>query len=434
MLEQHPVKVFLKYIIPSILGLLAISSASIVDGYFVGNYVGTLGLASVNITYPIFSILFGAGLMFAVGASVMVSKLMGEKKQDEALNIFSKAIISISIFAILSCALVYFNMDNIFYFLDIKDEFRDSSYLYLSIVILFIPFIMIGIVIDYFVRADENPNLSFLALLSSAVINIVLDYLFIIKFDWGLAGAAWATGISYATIIFILLPHFFTKKATLRFVKPYGSFLVMFKAAKNGVSEFINESSAGITVMIFNFMMIKYLGATGVAAYTIVSYFIMVSVMISFAISDGLQPIVAKHYGAKEFIRIKTFLKLSIFTILGFSSILVIFVFTSPETLVNIFLDDTSGETKDITIEFLSYTWIAFLFIGMNILITSYLTAIHQPMASASISVSRSLILPVSLVSVLSYFFGIVGVYLALPITEAITFILALYFFKKLAI
>lgn len=431
MLKEKPYKVFFKYIIPSILGLLAISSASIIDGYFVGNYVGTIGLASVNIAYPIFSILFGFGLMFAVGSSVMFSKLSGENKKDEALDIFSKAIISIVFFSMISSGLVYINLENIFYFLNLENELKNSANTYISIMLMFLPFFMIGIVVDYFVRADENPNLSFLALISTSIVNITLDYIFIVKYDYGLAGAAWATGISFSILIFVLIPHFFTKKATLKLIKPKGSFKVIFTALKNGISEFINESSAGITVMIFNFMMIKYLGAQGVAAYTIVTYFIMLSIMISFAISDGLQPIIAKHYGAKEFTRIKIFLKLGFSTSLLFSSILVLFVIINPETLVNIFLDSNNIQTKDITIEFLKYTWLAFLFIGINILITSYLTSIHQPFASVSISISRSLILPIFFVSIFSYFFGIVGVYLALPFSEIFTFLIAVYFFKK---
>jgi len=431
LLENKPIKVFLKYVIPSILGLLAVSSSSIIDGYFVGNYVGPIGLASINIAYPIFSILFGIALMFAVGGSVMVSKLIGENKKQEALNIFTKAIISVTIFSIISCILVYINIENIFYFLNIKDELNKNAYIYLSIVLLSYPLIIVGIVVDYFVRADENPNLSFLALLSSAIVNIVLDYIFIVKLDYGLEGSAWATAIAYSVILFVLLPHFFRKNSTLKLVKPVGSFKVVFIALKNGISEFINESSAGITVMIFNFMMIKYLGANGVAAYTIVSYFIMISIMISFAISDGLQPIVARHYGAQEFIRIKAFLKLGFTTILSFSSLLVIWVLMSPEFLVGIFLDENSIETINITVEFLQYTWVAFLFVGINILITSYLTSMHQPFASASISIARSLILPALFVTVLSFYFGIVGIYISLVFSEFFTFLIAIYFFKK---
>jgi putative MATE family efflux protein len=433
MFKEKPYKLFLKYIIPSIFALLAISSANIVDGYFVGNYVGTTGLAAINITYPIFSLLFGVGLMFAVGSSVMVSKLLGENKKEEALNIFSKAIIAVTFFSLLACTLVYFNIENILYLLDVDEALTKSTFSYMSVIIIFLPFVMVGITVDYFVRADENPNLSFVALLSSAVLNIILDYIFIVKLGYGLSGAAWATGLSYTVVIFILLPHFFLKNTKLRFVKPIGSFKVILTALKNGISEFINESSAGITVMIFNFFMIKYLGTEGVASYTIITYFIMVSIMISFAISDGIQPIVARHYGAKEFTRIKTFLKLASSTILLFSIVLVLFVLTSPETLINIFLNEQANETKTITVEFLSYAWVAFLFIGLNILTTSYLTAIHQPFASATISIARSLILPILFVSLFSFYFGIVGVYMALPFSEIVTFIIAMYLFKRYA-
>ena len=360
MLESNPYKVFFKYIIPSMLGLIAISSASIIDGYFIGNYVGSIGLASINIAYPIFSILFGIGLMFAVGSSVMVSKLLGENKKKEALNIFSKTIICVIIFSTISCILVYLNIENIFYLLNITDELKDNVYIYLSVMVIFIPFIMIGIVVDYFVRADENPNLSFVAFISSSIINIVLDYIFIVKLGYGLEGAAFATGISYATIIFILLPHFFREKATLKLIMPIGNFNIIFKSLKNGVSEFINESSSGIIVLIFNFMMIKYLGSNGVAAYTIVTYFIMISIMTSFAISDGLQPIISRHFGAKKFQRIKIFLKLGVASILVIGIVLTLFILINPQSLVDIFLNDNNIQTKNITIEFLRYTWIAF--------------------------------------------------------------------------
>jgi len=434
MLEDKPYRVFLRYVIPSILGLLAVSSASIIDGYFVGNYVGAIGLASINIAYPIFSILFGVGLMFAVGSSVMAGKLLGQKQIKQAQNLFSKALISITIFSVIVCGVVYLSIDTILQLLNIQDELHSSATIYLSIVVIFLPFIMVGIVVDYFVRVDENPNLSFLALISIALTNVGLDYLLIVVYDYGLYGAAWATGISYTVMIVILLPHFFSNRATLRLIQPIGSFRIIFTALKNGASEFINESSAGITVMIFNFMMIKYLGASGVAAYTIVGYFTMLSIMISFAISDGIQPIISKHYGAKEFVRISSFFRLGVITVLGFATLMVALVLSYPEVLADIFLDSKSAETKAITVEFLHYTWIAFLFVGLNILMTSYLTAIHQPFASASISIARSLLLPIFFVTLLSHYFGVVGVYIALPFSELFTFVIALGLFKKFSL
>lgn len=431
MLQQAVYKVFLKYTIPSVLGLLSISSAAIVDGYFIGNYVGHVALASVNIVYPIFALLLGFALMFAVGNSVVFSKLFGEKRVQEGLNIFSKTLLVMVFFSIFTCILFLINLDNYFHFMGVDGELRYSAKLYLSIVLLFLPFLMVGIVIDYFVRADENPNLSFLAMFLSSIINAMFDYLFIVVFDFGIQGAAYATAISHFSIIFILLPHFFTKKHHLKLIYPSGSFLSIFRALKNGLSEFVNESSAGITVFIFNLVIIKFLGEEGISAYAIVSYFLMINIMISFGIGDGLQPIIAKHFGAKKFHRIHLFMRLGLQVITIFSLTFVLLAFFYPEFFVSLFLDEKNLKVENTTIDFLRYTWIAFLFIGINILITSYLTSIHQAFASATISILRSLIFPILFVVLFSKIFGIIGIYITLACSEFIAFIVAIYFFKK---
>lgn len=429
MLETKPYILFFKYVIPSILGLLAISSASIIDGYFVGNYVGAIGLASINISYPITTVLFGLALMFAVGSSVMVGKLMGENNTQDASNVFTKSIISVSLISIVVCLILYLSLGNILDILNVQDELREKTFLYLPILLVFLPLLMTAIVLDYFVRVDENPNLSFAALFLSSLINVGLDYLFIVKYDWGISGAAYATGISQAAIILILLPHFFSKKATLKLVKPSGSWLNIIQAVKNGVSEFVNESSAGITVLIFNYIMLQNFGATGVASYTIIGYFIMISVMVSFAIADALQPIISKNYGALHFHRIKSFLKLGFLTIIIIEALITLTVLIVPEALINIFLESSELETKRITIEFISYAWPAFIFLGLNILITSYLTSMQKPLYSVVIALLRSLILPVLFIITLPNIFGNVGIFMALAVSEFLTFIMASYIF-----
>lgn len=227
----------------------------------------------------------------------------------------------------------------------------------------------------------------------------------------------------------ILIPHFFSKKATLKLVKPSGSWVSVLNAAKNGISEFVNESSAGITVLIFNYIMLKNFGATGVASYTIIGYFIMISVMVSFAIADALQPIVSKNYGALYFDRIKSFLKLGFLTIIIIETIITLTVLIIPETLINIFLESSELETKRITVEFISYAWPAFLFLGLNILITSYLTSMQKPLYSVIIALLRSLILPVLFIITLPQVFGNVGIFMALAVAEFLTFIVASYIF-----
>lgn len=423
--------VFFQYSIPSVLGMLAISSASIVDGFFIGNYVGDFGLAAINITFPIFSLLFGFALMLAIGSSVTAGKLIGEGDIKSASMIFSKTIICITLFSFITSTILFLNIETILYLFGADENLTKIAIEYLSIMLIFIPFLMIGIVLDYFVRVDNRPNLAFIALLLSAFINVVLDWFMIVYLQKGIFGAALATGISQLALIFILLPHFFSKKATLNFVKPIGNYIQIIKASYNGASEFVNEISVGITTLIFNYVMIKNLGVEGIAAFAVINYLLLIGIMISFGISDSLQPIISKNFGAKENKRIEEFLKFAFITVGLVGFIMIFLIIFTPNSLANVFLEDTNYKTKEIVLNFAMFIWIAFLFNGVNLVISAYLTAIHKPLYSMIIAISRSFIFPVIFIFILPFLFETQGIFLAIPMAEFITFIIAIVLYKR---
>lgn len=423
--------VFFQYSIPAVLGMLAISSAGIVDGFFIGNYVGDSGLAAINISFPIFSLLFGFALMLAIGSSVISGKLIGEGDIKSASLIFSKTMVCITFFSFLTCTVLFLNIETILHLFGADEKLTKIAIEYLSIILIFIPFLMIGVVLDYFVRVDNRPNLAFVALLLSALINVILDWFMIVYLQKGIFGAALATGISQLTLLIILLPHFFSKKATLKFVKPIGSYIQIIKASYNGASEFVNEISIGITTLIFNYVMIKNFNIEGVAAFTVINYLLMIGIMISFGISDSLQPIISKNFGAKENKRIEEFLKLA-FIITGLVGVVMILLLIFiPDTLANIFLEDTNYKTKEIVLSFATFIWVAFLFDGINLVISAYFTAIHKPLHSMIIAVSRSFIFPVFFIFTLPVLFDLNGIFMAIPMAEFFTCIIAVILFKK---
>lgn len=423
--------VFFQYSIPSVLGMLAISSASIVDGFFIGNYVGDFGLASISITFPIFSLLFGFALMLAIGSSVTAGKLIGEGDIKNASMIFSKAIVCITSFSFVTSIILFLNIETILHLFGADENLTKIAIEYLSIMLIFIPFLMIGVVLDYFVRVDNRPNLAFIALLSSGVINVVLDWFMIVYLQKGIFGAALATGISQLALIFILLPHFFSKKATLKFVKPIGSYIQILKASYNGASEFVNEISVGITTLIFNYVMIKNFSVEGIAAFSVINYLLLIGIMISFGISDSLQPIISKNFGAKENKRIKEFLRLAFITIGLVGIVMILLIIFTPNTLANLFLEDNNYKTKEIVLNFATFIWIAFLFNGVNLVISAYLTAIHKPLASMIIAISRSFILPLFFIFTLPFFFDLDGIFMAIPMAEFVTFIIAVILYRR---
>lgn len=423
--------VFFQYSIPSVLGMLAISSANIVDGFFIGNYVGDFGLAAINITFPIFSLLFGFALMLAIGSSVTSGKLIGQGDIKSASIIFSKAIVCITFFSFLFSTILFLNIETILHLFGVDENLTKIAIEYLSVIVIFIPFLMIGVVLDYFVRVDNRPNLAFIALLSSAIINVILDWFLIVYLQKGIFGAALATGISQLALIFILLPHFFSKKATLKFVKPIGSYIQIIKATYNGASEFVNEISVGITTLIFNYVMIKNLGVEGIAAFAVINYLLLIGIMISFGISDSLQPIISKNFGAKENKRIKEFLKLAFITTALVGIVMILLIIFTPNTLANVFLEDNNYKTKEIVLSFTTFIWIAFLFDGFNLVISAYFTAIHKPLASMIIAISRSFIFPIFFIVTLPFFFDLNGIFMAIPMAEFVTFIIAVILYRR---
>ncbi|AXX92146.1 MATE family efflux transporter [Malaciobacter molluscorum LMG 25693] len=423
--------IFFQYSIPSVLGMIAISSASIVDGFFIGNYVGDSGLAAINISLPIFSFLFGFALMLSVGSSVVSGKFIGEGKLYNASVVFSKTIISISLFSFLTCTVLFLNIKTLLHLLGANKELTVIAIEYLSVILIFIPFLMIGVVLDYFVRVDNRPNLAFVALLLSALINVILDWLMIVYLQKGIFGAALATGISQLTLLIILLPHFFSKRATLKFVKPVGNYTKIIKASYNGASEFVNEVSVGITTLIFNYVMIKKFDIEGIAAFTVINYLLMIGIMISFGISDSLQPIISKNFGAKKYARIYEFIKLAFISTSLVGIVMIIMILLLPETLANIFLEDDNYKTKQIVLNFTTFIWLAFLFNGVNLVISAYLTAMHKPLASMIIALSRSFIFPVFFIFTLPFLFDLNGIFMAIPMAEIITFIIAIILFRK---
>jgi len=424
-------KVFIQYTIPSVLGMLAVSSAAVVDGFFVGNYVGASGLAAINLAMPIFSILFGLALMMGVGSSVVSGKLLGAGARTTASHMFSKTVIAVSLFSVVLSLLVYLLLPSFFKAFGATGDLLKDTTTYVTIFLPFIPFLMVGIVFDYFVKIDNRPLFAFFALLFSAFVNILLDWLFIAYFDQGILGAALATGVSQLALFLFLIPHFFSKQSAIKFVKPRGQWLSIIKAAGNGSSEFINEASVGITAIIFNYVMLQNFGVDGVAAYAVISYLIWFSIMINFGISDALQPVISKNYGAQRFDRRTKFLKYALISVSVIGLTIIVLLWQLPHYLTDLFLQSKDEQAISIVMRFVLLIWPLFLFNGVSLVISAYFTATHKPLPSVTIAITRSLLLPIFFVYLLPQFFGNTGIYLAIPVSEFLAMILALVLYKK---
>jgi len=388
------ITVFFHYAIPSVIGMLAVTSAGVIDGIFVGNFIGATALAAINISMPVFALFAAVVFMLNVGGSVMCGRFLGEGDQAAASSIFSKTLYASFVLALFISGGILLFLDEVVSLLGANEDLRPLVIDYMTIIVLAAPLLILALTLDYFVRVDGRPILASAALILYGVINIALDW--------------------------------FSPRCSLKLVAVRDGWNSLFRAAYNGFSEFANEMSIGLITLLFNWVMITRLGVEGVAAFTIIGYLLYVGLNFCYGISESLQPTVSKNLGARQAGRIVEFTSIAmIFSLLTGIILCLLFIFL-PEFLISLFLREGEEQTVRIALAFIAVFWPAFLFNGMNITLTSYFTALHKPLQSVVIAISRSLVLPALGLLFLPLWLGDTGVYLAIPIAEAMTFLIAL--------
>ena len=429
MLQGNVVAVFFYHAIPNVLGMLAISSSGIIDGIFVGNYVGDSALASINIIMPVFSLLLGVAVMFSVGGMVRCGKYIGESKREAANAVFSKTLMTVSLVTLVLAFSGILFIDEVVTMLGANEILAPLVHEYLFVMLMFLFFLPVSLCLSFFVRVDGHPLLAAAAIMSAAIVNIFFDWLFVASWGMGLEGAALATGLAHITSFLVLMVHFFLKKSVLQFSWYQRNWGEMMKVAYNGMSEFANQLSAAIVILVFNWVMIGRFGVEGVAAFTIMHYLFFAEQMVIYGFSDALQPIVSTNYGARKPERISGFLRLSSLCVACVGLVLVAMLLLIPEQLAGLFLDNGTEATMNLTLAFISLSWPAFLWNGFNVVFSAYFTAIHKPLPSAFVALSRTLVLPLLLVTTLPIFFGDTGIFVTFSVAEFVTFLFVLFFF-----
>jgi putative MATE family efflux protein len=420
------VPTFIKYMMPSLLGLIAMTSASLVDGMFIGNYEGVTALAAVNLIIPITTLLFGVSMMISIGGSVRGGKYLGEKNTAAASAIFSKTLMFMVVYGLIVIALGLMFEAEIFATLGADKTLFPVMSEYYRIIFPFLFFQFIVIQIYFFIRLDGFPNLAATGLAIGAVVNISLDYLFIAIYGWGLAGAALATGLSEVISLAVMLAYFFQPQRKIFFSLRQKNWREVFQAAYNGISEFINEVSGALIGFIFNWMLIQRAGVTGVAAITLVNYLLFIGFMAYFAISDSIQVIISQNYGARNPQRIRAFLRTAGIMIVGVSAGIISLLIAGSESLIGLFIDiERDSETLVLALEFVAYVWPVFIFAGFTMLISGYLTAVHLPFQSALVASCRSLIMPAGLLVLFYMLLADYRFVAAISVAEAISFVIA---------
>ena len=418
-------KSFLTYAIPSALGLLAMSTASVVDGIFIGRYEGGDALGAINLIIPVFSMAFGITYMLAVGGSVVAGKYVGENNFSAATNIFNKTLIVAALYALVLVTAGVAGSSSLFSLLGAEPQLHGLMSDYFNTYIWFLPFQIATAIYYFFVRIAGYPTLAATALVVGAVSNLLLDWWMIGVEGWGLTGAALASGISSLLSWLVLMLHQLKPDHWLHLVLRQRNWGEMGRAAFNGLSEFVNEISAGFVTFILNLVIIERMGITGVAAFSVVSYTLFIGLLLSFSISDSLQAVSSQCFGARNASRLNRFIAISAAAVLLNGALFITLLLTQGTQMIQLFVSDSDPQLVELAESFIQILWPVFIFNGLNMVVSAYLTAVHHALASAVIALSRSLIFPLGWLLVLTQWFPQQAFISALPLAEVCTLVIA---------
>jgi len=417
-----------KYSIPTIIGMVIIALYNFVDTIFVGKVIGPDAIAGLTIVLPVIIVIVAIGLLTGVGAASIISRSLGKGDKEKAVIAGGDSIVLNTVLNIITIVPIYIYSEKILVFLGASSEVLPYARDYLNIMLLGFVFLSFSVNGTNLIRAEGKPRASMYEMIIGSILNIILDYLFIVVFGWGVKGAAIATVISHIASSTYIIAFFISKSSIFKLK------LKMFKINRSisrriltiGTPSFLMEIIGSVMFLLFIRTVQQYGGDVYITITGIGIRIIDLIFMPLLGVSQGLSPLVGFNYGAKLYPRVKkvlreAFIWTSFITLLGFI-IMVIF----PESLIGIFTSDISVIEKGAgplrMIAMLAPLW------SFPILGSTFFQAIGKPRPSLVITLSRDLFFFIPAIIILPRLFDLTGVWISWPVTDFCCFVITTIF------
>lgn len=425
-MEKNIFRNFIKYVSLNVLGMIGLSCYILADTFFISKALGATGLAALNFSISIYSVIHGFGLMIGIGGATRFSILKSQNEEKRANVVFTTCM-KLGIFIGVILAIIgVFGSKSLALILGADITTLPLTKTYLTTILCFSPFFIVNNILLAFVRNDNNPKLSMIAMLTGSFMNIVLDYIFMFPLGMGMFGAAFATGIAPVISISIMSIHFIKGKSNFRFIRNRIRWTPINDILSLGLAAFIGEVSSAVVLITFNLVILRFRGNLGVASYGIVANIALVGISVFTGIAQGIQPLVSKGYGMDNHVVLKKVMKYALITSLSIASLIYLTVSYNADIIIGIFNSEQNIEVAQIAKKGLRIYFLGFFFAGLNIIIAMYLSAIEHTIEAFTISILRGFIIIVPLVFLLSSILNMTGIWLTFVLTESAVTIIAI--------
>ncbi|EPF9728868.1 MATE family efflux transporter [Vibrio fluvialis] len=409
---------FLRYAIPTVAAMLVNGLYQVVDGIFIGHYVGAEGLAGINVAWPVIGTILGMGMLVGVGTGALASIKQGEKDLHSAKRILATGLLTLVMLAPIVATILWFFADDFLRWQGAQGRTFELGMQYLQILIIGCVFTLGSIAMPFLLRNDDSPNLATLLMVVGALCNIVLDYVLIAWLQWELTGAAIATAISQLIVTSLGFSYFFSKRSKLRLTRACLSMEWRYlpKIFAIGVSSFFMYAYGSTMVALHNSLIIQYGNAVMVGAYAILGYIVTVYYLTVEGIANGMQPLASFNHGARQYDNIRRLLKvaMSIAVLGGVVFVLMINLF--PEQVIGIF-NSNDPRLMEGAVFALKLHMFALFLDGFLVVSAAYYQATNHGGKAMFVTVGNMMV-QLPFLYILPKLYGITGVWIAFPLSN----------------
>nr|WP_321500882.1 MATE family efflux transporter [uncultured Dethiosulfovibrio sp.] len=417
-----------RFAFPSVVMMVFTSLYTMVDGVFVSRVLGTTALSAVNLFYPLFNVIIATGIMLGTGGSAVIARKIGEGQTEEARSNFSLIVLAGVLSGVLIAALSLGFMEAVLRFLGAEGEMLPLCREYTTVFMFFAPLCMLQLIFQYLFVTAGRPGLGLAMSIAGGLTNMVLDYLFLVHFSMGMAGAALASGIGIAVPALFGLGYFrLYRRGYLHLSRPRWEPRVLVESCYNGSSEMVGNMALAVVTLMYNIIMMDLLGQDGVAAITIVLYvhFVLCAVFAGF--SMGVAPVISYNHGSGNSARSKRVFRHSMAIIALTSLLSYIWASHGSGALIKVFVSE-DNPVYGIAAQGFSFFSVSFLFVGVNIFASAMFTALSDGKVSAIISFMRTFVFISAGLAVLPGLFHVKGVWMSITAAELLSLILSAAF------
>lgn len=424
-------KLIIKQALPASIGILVMSLNILVDTIFVGNWIGATAIAAINVVLPVSFFIAALGMSIGIGGSSIISRALGAENHQKALKTFGN---QITLTLLLTLTLVTVGL---LFASSIIDSFGgrgaifEPAKIYYEIVLYGVPILALCMMANTVIRAEGKPKFAMYAMMIPSVSNLIMDYIFIYVLDYGMAGAAWATTLSYVFCLAFILWFYASSKSELKinFSHLGLNFPIVKEISSLGFVTLARQAVVSITYLFMNNILFDLGGETSVTSYAIAGRMLMFAMFPVLGVTQGFLPIAGFNYGAKNFHRVRATLNIAIKYAAILASIVFIVLMIFPENITRMFTTDADvlrQAPNDMRWVFAATPIIAWQLIG-----AAYFQAIGKARPALLLTLSRQGFFFIPLILILPQFYGELGVWISFPISDVLATIVTAYFLNR---